>query len=47
MHILIRAIDRPLGFFGLALLVVEAFLGTLITMGNFPPPMTERLMWGA
>jgi heme A synthase len=31
---LIEAVSTPLGFFGLALLIVESFLGTVLVLAN-------------
>ncbi len=42
---LIEAIDKPLGFFVLALLIVESFLTIVITVADLEPYIKERGMW--
>ncbi len=42
---IIEAIDKPLGFFVLALLIVEGFLVLVLTLSGLEPKMQERGMW--
>lgn len=42
---IIEAIDKPLGFFVLALLIVEGFLVLVLTLSTLEPKMQERGMW--
>ena len=42
---LIEAIDKPLGFYVLALLIVEGFLSIILTVSNLSPEAKERGMW--
>jgi hypothetical protein len=42
---LIEAIDKPLGFYVLALLIVEGFLSMILTVSNLSPEAKERGMW--
>ena len=37
---IITAINAPLGFFVLALLIIETFLGLVLTVGKLPAPQT-------
>ncbi|MFC1913619.1 hypothetical protein ACFLX7_05495 [Chloroflexota bacterium] len=41
---IIEAIDKPLGFFVLALLIVEGFLVLVLTLSRLEPEMQERGM---
>lgn len=42
---IVEAINRPLGFYVLALLIVEAFLSIILTVSNLSPEAKERGMW--
>ena len=42
---LVEAIDKPLGFYVLALLIVEGFLSVILTVSNLSPEAKERGMW--
>jgi hypothetical protein len=42
---LIEAIAAPLGFFVLALLIVEAFLATVLTVAPIDPPDRMHGVW--
>jgi len=42
---IVEAIDKPLGFYVLALLIVEAFLSVILTVSNLSPDAKERGMW--
>lgn len=42
---IIEAIDKPLGFYVLALLIVEGFLVLVLTLSGFGPQAQERGMW--
>ena len=42
---IIEAIDKPLGFFVLALLIVESFLVLILTLSSLEPEAQERGMW--
>jgi len=41
----VEAIDKPLGFYVLALLIVESFLTIVITVADLEPSVKERGMW--
>lgn len=42
---IIEAIDKPLGFFVLALLIVEGFLVLVLTLSGLESQAQERGMW--
>ena len=42
---IIEAIDKPLGFYVLALLIVESFLTIVITVADLEPRVKELGMW--
>ncbi len=42
---IIEAIDKPLGFYVLALLIVESFLTIVITIADLEPRVKEFGMW--
>lgn len=42
---IIEAIDKPLGFYVLALLIVESFLTIVITVADLEPRVKEFGMW--
>ncbi len=42
---IIEAIDKPLGFFVLALLIVEGFLVLVLTLSGLDAQAKERGMW--
>ncbi len=44
-HRVIEAVDKPLGFYVLALLIVEGFLTLVLTLSNLDQAAQERGMW--
>lgn len=42
---IIEAVDRPLGFYVLALLIVEGFLTLVLTLSGLDKAAQERGMW--
>ena len=42
---IIEVIDKPLGFYVLALLIVESFLTIVLTVADLEPEVQERGMW--
>ena len=42
---IIEAIDKPLGFYVLALLIVEGFLALVLTLSELDQAARERGMW--
>lgn len=42
---IIEVIDKPLGFYVLALLIVEGFLSVILTVSNLSIEAKERGMW--
>ena len=42
---IIEAVDKPLGFYVLALLIVESFLTIVITVADLEPRVKELGMW--
>ena len=42
---IIEAIDKPLGFYVLALLIVEGFLGLVLILSELESQAKERGMW--
>ena len=42
---IIEAIDKPLGFYVLALLIVESFLTVVLIFSELGAPVQERGMW--
>ena len=42
---IIEAIDKPLGFYVLALLIIEGFLALVLTLSGLEADVKERGMW--
>lgn len=42
---IIEAIDKPLGFYALALLIVEGFLSLILIFSDLSPNAQEKGMW--
>jgi hypothetical protein len=42
---IVEAVDKPLGFYVLALLIIEGFLALVLTVSGLEQPAQERGMW--